>query len=173
VPQVLFISCVRVDDSSVREFSGRYDAAMPRLGIPTLGWLTAVLLSLVTIFVFGSLQNYGPDSTVRQFHQAAAELDRNGAAALVSPDFDSSSTQMLWRELNTLLANGKTEYQISHYQRKANQAAIVVRYRFTNGEARTLVWVVSRMDGKWKIDTRETLLAAQYLLSTSTIRPLH
>ena len=171
--RAVFISCVRVDDSSVREFSGRYDAAMPRLGVPTLGWLTAILLSLVTIFVFGSLQNYGPDSTVRKFHQAAAELDRNGAAALVAPDFDSSATQDLWTSLTSLLANGRTEYQITHYQRKANQAAIVVRYRFPNGEARTLVWVVSRIEGKWKIDTRETLLAARYLLSPSTFRPIH
>jgi hypothetical protein len=144
---------------------------MPKLGIPTLGWLTAFLLSLVTIFVFGSLQNYGPDSTVRKFHQAAKELDRNGAAQLVFPDFDSSSTYELWTYMTSLLANDRTEYKITHYKREANQAANVVRYQFPNGEQGALMWVVNRIDGTWKIDTRKTTLAARYL-SPFTFSPI-
>lgn len=137
---------------------------MAKLGIPTLGWLTSILLSLITLFVFGSLQNYGPDSTVQKFHKAAAEGNRDGAAQLVSPDFDSSSTQELWMTLVGLMANGRTEYSITHHQRKANQEVIVVRYRLPNNEVRTLMWDVDRLDGKWVIDTRETTLAARYLL---------
>jgi hypothetical protein len=138
---------------------------MARFGVPMLGWLTSILLSLVTLFVFFTLQNYGPDSTVRKFHLAARELDRDEAATLVYPDFDSSSTQELWTLVAGLLANGRTDFEITHFQRKANQAAIVVRYRFPNGEQRTLIWLVNRIEGKWRIDTRETTLAARYLMS--------
>ena len=137
---------------------------MAKLGIPTLGWLTSILLSLITLFVFGTLQNYGPDSTVQKFHKAAAEMNRDAAAPLVSPDFDSSSTQELWTLLVGLMANGRTEYMITHHQRKANQEVIVIRYRLPNNEVRTLMWDVDRLDGKWVIDTRETTLAARYLL---------
>ncbi len=137
---------------------------MAKLGIPTLGWLTSILLSLVTLFVFGSLQDYGPDSTVQKFHRAAAARDAESANRLVAPDFDSSSTQELWATLVWLMANGRTEYAITHYQREANKAGIVVRYRLPSGEMRTLVWDVDRTDGKWVIDTRQTTLAARYLL---------
>src|SRR5687768_2628029 len=98
---------------------------MSRLGVPTLGWLTSILLSLVTLFVFFTLRDYGPDTTVRKFHLAAEDLDRDEAATLVSPDFNSSSTEELWRLVAGLMANGRTDFEITHYQRKANQAAIV------------------------------------------------
>lgn len=137
---------------------------MAKLGIPTLGWLTSVLLSLITLFVFWTLQNYGADSTVQKFHKAAAEMNGEAAAQLVSPDFDSSSTQELWATLVGLMANGRTEYTITHHQRKVNQEVIVVRYRLPNNEMRTLMWAVDRVEGKWVIDTRETTLAARYLL---------
>lgn len=137
---------------------------MSKLGIPTLGWLTSSLLSLITLFVFGTLQNYGPDSTVQKFHHAAAAGDAEAAVPLVTPDFDSSSTQELWATLVWLMANGRTEYAITHYQREVNKAGVVVRYRLPNGEMRTLVWDVDRVEGKWVIDTRQTTLAARYLL---------
>lgn len=138
---------------------------MSRLGVPTLGWLTSILLSLVTLFVFFTLRDYGPDSSVRKFHLAAEDLNREEAAPLVYPDFNSSSTQELWSLVAGLMANGRTNFEIAHYQRKANQAAIAVRYRFPNGEQRTLIWLVNRIEGKWRIDTRETTLAARYLMS--------
>ncbi|MBC8064911.1 MAG: hypothetical protein H7Y17_08785 [Chlorobia bacterium] len=138
---------------------------MSRFGVPTLGWLTSALLSLVTLFVFATLQNSGPDSTVQKFHRAALELDRLGASELVSPTFDSSSTQELWMYVANLVASSKSDYQIINYQRRANQAAISVQYRFPSGGTRTLVWIVNRIQGRWKIDTRETALAARFLLS--------
>ena len=137
---------------------------MAKLGIPTLGWLTSILLSLITVFVFWTLQNYGPDSTVQKFHKAAMEQKREDAVPLVSPDFDSSATQELWMTLVGLMANGQTNYTITHHQRKVNQEVIVVRYRLPNNEMRTLLWNVTRLDGKWVIDTRQTTLAARYLL---------
>ncbi len=138
---------------------------MAKLGIPTLGWLTSILLSLITIFIFGTLQNYGPESTVSKFHQAARELDREQASQLVNPGLESAPTQELWRFFAGFMANGRTEYRQVHYERQANQAAIVVQYRFPNGEQRSLIWVVKRQGGKWLIDTRETTLAARYLLN--------
>ena len=137
---------------------------MAKLGIPTLGWLTSILLTLVTLFIFGNLQHHGPDSTVKMFHQAAERHDRFRAASLVEPDFDSASTQELWMVITGLMANKQTEYEITHVRRQANETAIVVRYRLPNGAHRALIWKVARFEGKWKVDTRETTLAARYLL---------
>ena len=141
---------------------------MSRLGIPALGWLTAILLSLVTLFVFGTLRNYGPDSTVRKFHEAAIADDSQAAANLATPNFDSASTQELWSFLKGLMANGSTEYEIAQNQRQANKSAIVVRYRSPYGDQRSLIWVVIRQQGRWVIDTKETTLAARYLLRRRT-----
>ena len=66
---------------------------MAKLGIPTLGWLTSILLTLVTLFIFGNLQNHGPDSALKQFHLAASEHNRIDASGLVTPNFDSAPTQ--------------------------------------------------------------------------------
>ncbi len=159
-----FLACLRVDAVVFCEFTEWYDPGMPKFGIPTLGWLTSILLSLVTLFVFGSLQNYGPDSVVQQFHQAAAERNQAKVQELVDPDFDSAATQELWALTVGLMASGRTEYAITNHQRKANQEVIVVRYRFPNGELRTLLWGVDRKGGSWVIDTRQTTLAARYLL---------
>ena len=141
---------------------------MSRLGIPALGWLTAILLSLVTLFVFGTLRNYGPDSTVCKFHEAAIADDSQAAANLATPNFDSASTQELWSFLKGLMANGSTEYEIAQNQRQANKSAIVVRYRSPYGDQRSLIWVVIRQQGRWVIDTKETTLAARYLLRRRT-----
>jgi hypothetical protein len=138
---------------------------MFKFEVPTLGWLTSILLTLFTVFVFGTLQNYGPESTVSKFHQAAKELDRETAAELMSPGIDSAASQELWRFFAGLMANGRAEYRIVHYERKANQAAIVVRYGFPNGEQINLIWVVKRRQGRWLIDSEETALAARYLLN--------
>ena len=137
---------------------------MAKLGIPTLGWLTSILLTLVTLFIFGNLQNHGPDSALKQFHLAASEHNRIDASGLVTPNFDSAPTQELWIYITGLMANRRTVYEITHVTRQANAAAIVVRYRLPKGANRALIWKLIRTDGNWRVDTRETALAARYLL---------
>lgn len=132
--------------------------------VSTLGWLTSALLSLLTLFVFGSLQNYGPESSVRRFHQAAAELSQPMAEPLVEPAFDSAATQQLWSYVTSMLVDGKASVSVTHYQRKDDRAVILTRYQFPGGEQQSLAWVVNREGKKWTIDTRETALAARYLL---------
>lgn len=165
--RVFFEPCVREDATAGSEFSERYPGAMQPTGVPTLGWLSAALLSLVTLFVFGSLRNYGPDSVVRKFHMAALERNWRAATPLVDPDFDSEPTAELWVNLNAILGQYGASYDIQNVQRKPNEAVLVVRYQTPEGERR-LIWVVTRKSGVWKIDTRRTTLAARALTNAPT-----
>lgn len=141
-------------------------ASMARLGIPTLGWLTAVLMSLIVLSVFWTLQNYGPKSTVRRFHEAAAKLDRNAAADLVTPNFGSRVTQELWIFVASLLSSGRFDYGMVLTQREDDKAVVVVQYRADQGEPRSLIWALLRdPQGRWIIDTQNTTLAARRLLN--------
>jgi hypothetical protein len=129
-----------------------------------LGWLTAILLSIVTLFVFGSLQNFGPESAVRRFHVSAQELNPDLARSLVA-DFDTDQSQQLWRFVSNLLANEHATFRIISYNRQRDRAALVVQYQFSNGRQMRMVWAVARDGARWIVDTRGTALAAQYLLS--------
>lgn len=145
---------------------------MSNAGVPPLGWLSAILLSLVTLFVFGKLRDYGPDSVVRKFHLAAAEHNRDLVAAYVVPDFDSSSSLELWSNVSTILNESSATYDIQRVVRQPGKAVVVVSYQFPGGEKRYLVWVVVRNRGVWQIDTAQTALAARTLTYGPAIGPL-
>lgn len=144
------------------EFSERYSSPMLK-GVPTLGWLTSILLSLLTLSVFGTLRNYGPDSVVRRFHMAVLDHDQKQAATLVEPDFDSAPTEELWMNVSAIMTQYNASYEIQNVIRKPNESILVVRYQYPNGERQSLIWDVVRRDGAWVIDTRATALAARKL----------
>jgi len=141
---------------------------MSNAGVSPLGWVTSALLSLVTLFVFGSLRNYGPDSVIRQFHMAAVEHNAGSAAALVTPDLDSASSQELWMNVSAFLNQYGASYEIQNVYRQPSEEILVVQYKFPAGERRSLPWVVVRKGGVWKIDSNRTVLAARKLTSAPT-----
>lgn len=144
---------------------------MSNAGVPPLGWLTAILLSLVTLFVFGTLRDYGPDSVVRKFHLAATDRNPNLVAQYVTPDFDSASTQELWANVSWMLGQPSTTYEIQRVIRQPGKAAVVVSYQFSGGDKRALIWVVVRNRGVWQIDTTQTALAARTLTNAPVSGP--
>jgi len=145
---------------------------MSNAGVPPLGWLCAILLSLVTLFVFGTLRDYGPDSVVRKFHLAAIEHNADLVASSVSPDFDSAPTRELWLNVSAILTQSSATYDIQRVVRKPGKAVVVVGYQFPDGEKKYLIWVVVRNHGVWQIDTGQTTLAARTLTNAPTFGPL-
>lgn len=168
-PPVNFWKCVRVDATGSMEFSGRYDAPMAKVGVPRLGWLTATLLCLITLWVFWTLRYYGPESTLRQYHQAAARLDRNSGNLLSDPDSSSRGSWNLWQFTVGLMDHGNTRYEVTDVSYQANVASLLVRYSTRQGGEPALIWRVRRYDGNWKVDANQTSLAIQRLLGPAVL----
>jgi len=137
---------------------------MTRLGVPTLGWLTATLLSLITFWVFWTLRYHGPESTLRQYHQAASDLNRTVGESLAVPNFGSERSWKLWVLTADLMDQGKTRYQIAHSSYEPNSAALIVQYETERGAKPALVWRLKRLEGTWRVDANETTRAFQRLL---------
>ena len=137
---------------------------MSRLGVPTLGWLTATLLSLITFWVFWTLRYHGPESTLRQYHQAASDLNRAVGESLADPDFGSPISWQLWVLTADLMDQGRTRYEIAHASYKANSAALIVQYETARRAKPALVWQLKRVNGNWRVDANATTRAFQRLL---------
>ena len=134
---------------------------MTRFGIPTLGWLTSLLLCLITFYIFWTFRYYGPESTLHRYHAAAAEIDRIEGESLSYPNFDSKRSADLWRFTVGLMAQGHTRYALVHRTQEPKVATFIVQYDPPGPIDPALVWRVAKVNGVWKIHANETTAAMQ------------
>lgn len=137
---------------------------MARFGVPRLGWLTATLLCLITFWVFWTLRYHGPESTLQQYHQAAARLDRALGESLTDPSFKSPASYELWKFTVSLMDQGNTRYYIARTIRGPNEAIIFVQYDPPGPINPALVWRLHRIGVSWLVDANQTSRSMDQLL---------
>jgi hypothetical protein len=134
-----------------------------------MAYLAAAALAVVTLFVFYTLQNYGPESAVRKFNallQTAAQdpehiIDRNQLASLVLPPQDQHNLPFLIRQFAPYFADGARFTIVKQadgdsYPRGSwteHTVHVVVAYQLPASQLDYAVWVAARdSSGYWKID---------------------
>ena len=120
-------------------------------GVPGLG--ASLVLAGVTLAVFATFQNYGPESAVRRFHHAIANHDRAELEQVVEGGADSSAVRELGSAVSGALAASGANYQIVTSERTPTQVVMLARYRGHD----SIVWIVTKARDRWRIDPYLTL----------------
>lgn len=115
----------------------------------------SLAITLLVVFVFGVLRNYGPESIVRQFHFAAARNDRTIAKRICVPNQDAefgdiySGVQLLIQE-KWSIALGRVD--------RSQPNRVVAQFNYYGyGALHTIFWVVERRNGNWRINPAASL----------------
>ncbi|HWD37236.1 MAG TPA: hypothetical protein VG944_00170 [Fimbriimonas sp.] len=131
-------------------------AAKGKAGAP---YYAAAVLAAITLFVFFTLQDYGPGSAIRRFHDDVISQNYADLQRICREDINSLEVGMLAQMLNDLDERGATS-TIASEDRSAAEVDVLVLYRLQGGE-RPYIWVVKKNRGTWQIDPFETVRANQ------------
>jgi len=122
--------------------------------------LPAVLLAVVTLVVFFVLQHSGPESAVRQFHEAAiSNSPRALQQVTLQPLEDNSDAYMMASIVqHDYLAGARIRIVGTRktMDKSPNRRIVDVVYLFNNRVVRAVPWIVVRERHLWKVDVVAT-----------------
>jgi hypothetical protein len=151
--------------------------------VPKASLLPALLLACLVLFTYSTLQNYGPESTVRKFHAALHSIsqaqsnnkriskrDWDALKSVIEEDIGNlgGPSDPAHRDGLTIIGRGLeqfqsgTTYSLARMDRLTREVRIAVLYqRNAKSPALPIVWVVDKPIGgrEWKINARKTLSA--------------
>jgi len=130
-------------------------------------FLSAAVLSATTLSVFASLQNYGPESVLRRFHQALVpnskgQSDFDAIAYTFTERADSSAVKALVMTVRELLRNGPPrlvgmDRELVQGRQPSPQVREAMVYRNADGSPVPIVWVMEKQNAQWRISATKTL----------------
>jgi len=119
-------------------------------------YVAVAVLSLLTLGVFYVLQDYGPESAIRRFHDAIVRGDGVELQRVTMEDIRSPNVRLLARDVNNFLRNGA--YQLVRMERSQTQVKAAVVYRAKgSSELFPMIWVVEKQGSIWKVNADKTL----------------
>lgn len=146
--------------------------------IPKASLLPALLLGLLVLFTFGTLQNYGPESTLRKFHASLHNIyvsqannkgipmnDWNDLRSTLIEDIgtpgqvgDAAALSVIQKAWSQFQAGAS--YSLARTDRSPREVRIAVLYSVKSQQT-PMVWVIDKPQGgrEWKISARKTLSA--------------
>lgn len=121
----------------------------------------SLILTVLTLTVFFILQDYGPESVIRRFHQAALEDDRAAISQTVMGGPDTPWAIKLQQSVRQLAREGY-RYEFSRVIRLPRQVYVNVVYYppgfpAVNAPGVVFGWVVQKPQRRWEINPRLTL----------------
>jgi hypothetical protein len=148
--------------------------------IPKASLLPALLLTSLVLFTYATLQNYGPESTIRKFHASLrniyqSQMDNKGIPkkdwetlkSTLQEDIgsidgvitDPRASEVIGRVLAQFQV-GAT-YSLARMDRHPREVRMAVVYTQKLQPPTSLVWVVDKPIGgrEWKISAQKTLSA--------------
>lgn len=119
----------------------------------------AGVLAVVVLFVFFILQDYGPESAVRRFHEAAARGDLRTIQELTKRGSSDEATIRLASQLRFILISQGARYRLMRMDRRPGEVGAEVAYVYPGGQVAGLYWIVRKGPGErsWRIDVERTL----------------
>jgi hypothetical protein len=116
--------------------------------------LAAAVLTVVILAVFSTLRDYGPEATVRRFHQAAVDSNFRNIERLSTHAENSNTAVMLAQKVATLAAKGAS-IRVKRVDRTQNGRVVAEFLYLLPGKTEVLYWVVKRESRGWVVDTDE------------------
>ena len=147
--------------------------------VPKASLLPAFLLGILVLFTYSTLQNYGPESTLRRFHAAIytisqSQINNKGIppaawnslrSTLIEDIGNLDGTESrnydateVYGEVFRQFREGMT-YSLARMDRHSRDVRIAVIYQKDKVPPRSIVWVVEKPLGgrEWKINAQKTL----------------
>ncbi len=120
--------------------------------------LASALLAVLTVFVFSTLRNYGPDTAVRRYHQALLEQDLNEVQRYTVGSVQSSSSRALINEVLPILIQGGS-FQIGRRTAQKDPRIVFTEVMYTRRDRQKIgmVFVAERTELGWKVNADKTL----------------
>lgn len=118
----------------------------------------AAALAIVTLGVFGTFRDYGPESAVRRFHHGVVTGDDREIGQVVSQPVGSTAVQELKQFVQLAMSRGGAQYRIETSKRTDQQVDMLALYG-----APRIVWVVVKEPDRWRIDPYLTLQSLRRL----------
>jgi hypothetical protein len=118
------------------------------------GLSASALLAVLTLSVFATSANGGPESRVRGLIESAQELSPNRFQKLLTNPSDPAASETLFQ----FLARTKgIPFQIVKSQIDGGQAYVVVNFVAPGGGQATNIFVLQRGKSGWKVNPYQTV----------------
>ncbi len=127
-----------------------------------LAYVTAALLSLLTLTVFAYLKDTGPESALRLYHQHVLSGNFAESDKMVDPESGGAASEALYETLGRILGASGQQPRLGRVVTEGRSAYVDVTY-FSKlpGNIMTVRFVVKKPGYRWKIDAAETLNLAR------------
>jgi hypothetical protein len=126
----------------------------------------SLVLAAITLFVFYTLQDYGPSSAVRHFHRAVEAENTSLLQQVTVQEVGAWPVRQLVQMTSPLIRN--TRHQVVRTDQQRDQAQVAVNYLFPDGRAAWMIWIVQKGPGRrdpWRVDAERTLTVFRDLVS--------
>lgn len=112
-----------------------------------------VLIGL-TVAVFATLRDYGPEATVRRFHRAAVTNNMSQVERFSDHKKGSDSAVVLAKFVSNTLARG-ANIRVRRVDRSQSSRVVAEFLYILPGQVEVLYWVVKRSPKGWVVATDE------------------
>jgi len=131
-------------------------------------YATAAVLAVVVLSVFGALRDYGPDSALRRFHQAAVSGDNKTLSRVSKQPIESDAVQYLRERLRRLdSAGARIRMGAVHSETRIDRVgtetvkvpSVVTEVRYyVPGHVESIYWVLDHDASGWLVNAYETAM---------------
>ncbi|HAY14810.1 MAG TPA: hypothetical protein PLB31_04020 [Fimbriimonadaceae bacterium] len=112
-------------------------------------------MAVLTLAVFGQAQNTGPESAIRQYHQALVASPGGNDRGPVMLQQREDVTQPFNQLIEQLLRAG-AQVRFGRITKQLPDATVEVAYLRPNGETWAFLYVLRREQGVWRVDVEQT-----------------
>ena len=118
--------------------------------------IPAALLAALVIFVFFTLQNYGPESAVRRFHEGVLDQNYSEIDEDVLQPVDPNKVGDLENFVVSKLAAG-ARIRLQDVERTPTSVSVRVIYHAPDALPTWALWSAQKTQDGWKVDVVRTL----------------
>ena len=139
---------------------------------PIRKWIPAFLLVALTLLVFGTLRDFGPESALRKFHIAAANDDFRGMAAVSAPNSSGQAIEALRDRIAQFAILG-ARYEVLHVTRRKEMAVAEVGYvNPRSGAIVSALFVLKRRPFGWQVDPEASIALMEQAIGARQAPPI-
>ena len=118
--------------------------------------IPAALMAAVVFFVFFTLQNYGPESAVRRFHEGVLDQSYVEIDDVILRPSNPNHVGLLEMYVANHLAQG-AQITLHDVERAPTSVSVSVVYHAPNTLPASVTWATQKTEDGWKVDVDRTL----------------
>jgi hypothetical protein len=116
--------------------------------------IPAGVLAALVLFVFATLQNYGPESAVRRFHEAVLERNQTEVDDVILHPANAGEVSKIEKVIWDALSQG-AHIRLHDLSRTPTKVTVTVIYH-AGDQSGYQVWATQKTSNGWKVDIHRT-----------------